>query len=511
MATEQKGAKVKLTSGLGPYKKTEVTEDRNMSREQDTDRIQPSSIDTERAILGAMLLDKEAISKAITILDTDCFYRDAHSKIFFAIVALFERNEPADDRTIVEELRKHKELEAIGGASYLAELATEVATAKNVEYHARIVLEKAKRRKAIALAEQIQIAAYREDQDVDELLASGIEQLSFLRQMGIESKQRWTADDLIEVLPSIEWLWNPWIPKGMVTLLVGDPKVGKSRIALSLAAAVIRGDAWPDGTVSHFEDRESYVLWVDTEATQALLAQWIQEWDLPGKRIKLPMTGDLLDNVRLDEPKGWNAVQAEIASGSPELVIVDSLKGAHGGDENAAETGNLVQRLGGLARDYNTAIVVIHHLRKRSAMDGKEVTQDRIRGSSAIYQFARSVLAVDRPDPNDPETGRLQVIASNLAIQPPPVGFQTSDNGVTWLPEAPRVPKPETQLDRAKDMLLAWLRKAPMQTTEIEDKAKVEGISMATMRNAKKLLHIVAVKKGDGKWYWSLRAKEEPK
>lgn len=474
--------------------------------EKPAERIPPHAIDVERAVLGAMLLEKEAIAKAIEILDAGCFYRDAHRKIFSAIVALFERSEPADSQTIVEELRKRKDLEAIGGASYLAELASEVATTANVEYHARIVLEKAKRRKAIVRAEQLKTVAYREDQDIDGLLDTAIEGLSSLRRAGVTATQRWTAEDLIRVLPSIQWLWNPWIPKGMVTLLVGDPKVGKSRTALALAAAVIRGNPWPDGTLSHFESQKGYVLWVDTEATQALLAQWIQDWDLPGERITLPSTPELLDNVRLDQPKGWDAVEAEIATSKPELVIVDSLKGAHGGDENAAETGDLVKRLGGLARDYSTAIVVVHHLRKRSATDSRELTQDRVRGSTAICQFARSILAVDRPDPGDPDTGRLQVIESNLAIKPPPVGFQISDEGITWLPEAPQIPKVETQLDKAKDMLLAYLHKAPMRTTELEEKAQDQGISWDTMKRAKKALRIVAVKKQDGRWYWSLPA-----
>jgi len=120
-----------------------------------TDRIPPQAVDIERQVLGAMLFDGDAIPRAVEILDPGSFYRDAHVKIFSAIVSLFEQNEPVDGLTIVEELRKRRELEAVGGASYLAELIAEVATSANIEYHAKIVQEKALLRKTIVLSSQI--------------------------------------------------------------------------------------------------------------------------------------------------------------------------------------------------------------------------------------------------------------------------------------------------------------------------------------------------------------------
>jgi len=136
------------------------------------DRIPPQAVDVEREILGAMLFDGSAISRVVEILDAGSFYRDAHRKIFSAIVVLFERNEPADSLTIVEELRKRKELEAVGGASYLAELATEVTTSANVEYHAKIVREKALLRKAIVLSSQITAECYAATRDFQDILGA---------------------------------------------------------------------------------------------------------------------------------------------------------------------------------------------------------------------------------------------------------------------------------------------------------------------------------------------------
>ena len=140
------------------------------SEERTAERIPPQAVDVERAVLGAMLIEREAVPKSIEVLEEDYFYLDAHRKIFSAIMALFDRSEPADSQTIVEELRKRKELEAIGGASYLAELATEVATAANVEYHAKIVSEKALLRKMITLSTQIATECYEASQGVDDLI-----------------------------------------------------------------------------------------------------------------------------------------------------------------------------------------------------------------------------------------------------------------------------------------------------------------------------------------------------
>ena len=115
----------------------------------DMDRQPPQVIEIERAVLGAMLIDKSAIGKAIECLDETHFYKDAHRKIYQAMTAVFERNEPADQLTVAEELRKRKQLDEVGGPLYIAELAGDVATSANIEYHAKIIRDKALLRRLI--------------------------------------------------------------------------------------------------------------------------------------------------------------------------------------------------------------------------------------------------------------------------------------------------------------------------------------------------------------------------
>ena len=108
---------------------------------QSIERMPPQAVEVEQAVLGAMFIDQSAIGRSIEILDESCFYDARHAKIYQAIIALYERNEAVDQLTVGEELKRRSQLEEIGGVVYLATLATEVATAANIDYHARIVLE----------------------------------------------------------------------------------------------------------------------------------------------------------------------------------------------------------------------------------------------------------------------------------------------------------------------------------------------------------------------------------
>jgi replicative DNA helicase len=113
-------------------------------------RLPPNALEIEEQVLGAMLLEKEAISRVLEVLDSDVFYSEQNRKIFQAIIALFERSEPADVITVAEELRRRGNLDAAGGESALVELTLKVTSGAHVEYHARIVLEKALMRRLIS-------------------------------------------------------------------------------------------------------------------------------------------------------------------------------------------------------------------------------------------------------------------------------------------------------------------------------------------------------------------------
>lgn len=134
------------------------------------DKIPPQDLAAEQSVIGSMLLDKNAIMKGIEFLHADSFYRDAHRYIFETLLDLFDRGEPVDLVTVTDALRKTGKLDAVGGSVYVADLLNSVPTAANVEYYAKIVEEKAVLRRLIEAGTKIVGDAFRETEDVDQIL-----------------------------------------------------------------------------------------------------------------------------------------------------------------------------------------------------------------------------------------------------------------------------------------------------------------------------------------------------
>jgi len=127
-------------------------------------------MDIEAAVLGAMLIEKEAIAKVLEVLDENAFYKPAHGMIYKGMISLFERSEPVDLITLSEELKRRGDLEKVGGEVTLAELTQNITTAANVEYHAHIVLEKSLMRQLISTSADVISKAYKDSEDALGLL-----------------------------------------------------------------------------------------------------------------------------------------------------------------------------------------------------------------------------------------------------------------------------------------------------------------------------------------------------
>nr|MDQ3828850.1 replicative DNA helicase [Candidatus Tectomicrobia bacterium] len=133
-------------------------------------KLPPQNIEAEQCVLGAILLENDSLLKALEVLKPAHFYRDAHRKIFEAILDLFERSEPIDLLTVSEALRKRSQLEEVGGATYLATLLETIPTAANIRYHARMVRENAILRSLINVSTEVIAECYEHTEDVEELL-----------------------------------------------------------------------------------------------------------------------------------------------------------------------------------------------------------------------------------------------------------------------------------------------------------------------------------------------------
>jgi replicative DNA helicase len=133
-------------------------------------KVPPQALALEEAVLGAIMLDKDAMSVVLDILRADSFYTEAHQAIFKAMLRLFEHSQPIDLLTVMEQLKKAGDLETVGGPAYLAALTNKVASAANIEFHARIIAQKFIQRELIRVSTTIIRDAFEDTTDVFDLL-----------------------------------------------------------------------------------------------------------------------------------------------------------------------------------------------------------------------------------------------------------------------------------------------------------------------------------------------------
>ncbi len=301
------------------------------------------------------------------------------------------------------------------------------------------------------------------------------------------------------------WDWTGWIPRGFLCLLAASPGSGKSAFALQLASSYILGRPLPDGT-SYTGERGS-VLWLESEAGQALHFQRCRDWGLPKllERVETPFADPLLD-VNLSDPEHRQKVEQAAYRPEVRLIVLDSLRGALRGDENASEAGEALFWLAALARDTGRPCLILHHLRKKTRDEaGEVVSLDRVRGSSALIQPCRIVLSLDAPDPEDEAHKRLSCIKSNLAMPPEPLGMKIGRAGLTF-GDPPERPGKTTQTDKGEALLRHMLQDGERPAADILEAAMAEGISEPTLHRAKKRLRVSSFKKGD-RWLISLQGR----
>jgi len=165
---EQRSTPVRISSAISGMGSKSKLLARDIS--ESLGKLPPQALDLEEAILGALMLEKNALTAVVEFLRPEHFYTEQHKEIYNAIIDLFKASEPVDMRTVVAQLRKSARLEVVGGAYYIAELTSKVSSAANIEYHARIIIEMAIKRDLIQIASQIHHDAYEDTTDVFELL-----------------------------------------------------------------------------------------------------------------------------------------------------------------------------------------------------------------------------------------------------------------------------------------------------------------------------------------------------
>jgi hypothetical protein len=188
------------------------------------------------------------------------------------------------------------------------------------------------------------------------------------------------------------------------------------------------------------------------------------------------------------------------------MVVIDSLRGGHGEDENSSRVGSILQSLAAIGERTKAAVVVVHHTKKLGA--DEEVRANSSRGSNAIFAMMRSLIGIDRPNPDkNCKWCRMRVLKENLGIAPKPFGFQVTGTGLEFGP-APERPRKETMKDQAEQFLRGAMKPGTWYSAaNLTEDAKQQGISEDALHRAKTELGIVKpnhLKKEKDGWRWML-------
>ncbi|MCC6395690.1 MAG: replicative DNA helicase [Bacteroidetes bacterium] len=419
-------------------------------RTQPEGRIPPHAMDIEEQIIGAMLLEKEAISKAIEVLDEDAFYAERNRKIFQAVVALFERGEPADSITVAEELRRRSQLESAGGESYLVELTMKVTSAANVEYHARIVLEKAILRKLIYEGSKIASRGFSPTEDAFDLLDDAEQSIFKISEWRL--KKSFVSMDralhsTLEMLESIhgkhegvtgvptgfrdlDTLTGGWQNSDLI-IIAGRPSSGKTAFALSLASNAALHKSKPT-TVGIFSlEMSTQQLIMRLLCAEARVdAHAVRTGRLPDEEwTRLSLAAGRLAKASLfiDDSASLGILELRAkarrlrAEHNVGLIIVDYLQlmqGPKGSENREKEISAISRSLKALAKELNVPVIALSQLSRavEGRTDKRPILSD-LRESGAIEQDADVVAFVHRQEMyTDPKSEKAQDVQGRAEI-----------------------------------------------------------------------------------------------
>ena len=217
-------------------------------------KLPPQAVDLEEAVIGALMLEKEAVNTAIDILQAKSFYKESHQKIFATIQDLFQKSEPIDILTVTNELKQRGELDLVGAAYFVTQLTNRIASAANIEYHARIIAQKYIQRELIRISSEIITDAYDETTDVFTLLDKAESSLFSVAEGNINKSHDSMSDLIRDAITQIETAKNQesgvigvpsgftaldrvtsgWQPSDLV-IIAARPAMGKTSFVLSIA------------------------------------------------------------------------------------------------------------------------------------------------------------------------------------------------------------------------------------------------------------------------------------
>lgn len=397
-------------------------------------KVPPQAIELEEAVLGALMLEKDALTNVIDILKVESFYKESHKVIFQAILDLFTESQPIDLLTVTSQLRKNGALEIAGGAFYVTELTSKVASAANIEYHARIITEQSIKRELIKISGEIQKEAFEDTTDVFELLDKMEQSLfeiseknirknysdmrSIMREAIIELEARKNQKDGLTGVPSgftaLDRVTSGW-QKSDLVIIAARPAMGKTAFVLS----VLRNAA-----VDH--NRPVAIFSLEMSSVQLVNRLISSEAELDSDKIK---KGSLADHewaqlvhktaklskapLFVDDTPALSILELRAkcrklkAQHDIQLVVVDYLQLMSGDSKNGGQGGNREQEIASISRalkkiakELSIPVIALSQLSRAVETRGgdKRPQLSDLRESGSIEQDADMVMFLYRPE-----------------------------------------------------------------------------------------------------------------
>jgi replicative DNA helicase len=397
-------------------------------------RLPPQATDIEQSVLGAMLIEASAIPSAIEVLPPDAFYSAKHQKIYLSILSLFERGNPVDLITLTEELRRRSELDEVGGAYYLTELTTKVASAANVEHHARIIAEKSLLRKMIEKMTGLIGKAYDTSADAFELLDQAEAEIFSISDTQLRRAASSMNDVLKETLSRLEAIHGrsggiTGVPSGFTRLddmtggwqqsdliiIAARPSMGKTALTLACGRNAALHPQHPTPVAIFSLEMSAQQLaqrLLTSEArvdAQAARTGRLSEEDWPrlaraaGRLSTAPIFIDDTPGLSILELRAkCRRLKAEHNIG---LVMVDYLQLMHGttNSRNAnreQEIAQISRSLKSLAKELDVPVIALSQLSRAVETRGgdKRPQLSDLRESGSIEQDADVVAFIYRAE-----------------------------------------------------------------------------------------------------------------
>ncbi len=401
--------------------------------ENKLDKVPPQSIEAEIAVLGSMLIEEEAIGKAIEVIDEKVFYKEAHRRIFLAITSLYLKSKAVDLVTLIEELKKSGSLEDIGGASYLTSLVSSVPTAANIEHYAQIIKEKYILRHLISTATQIVTDAFETEKEVDGLLDKAEQMIFDITSRTIENNAASIKDIIKDSIESIDNLYQrkeniTGIATGFhefdimtaglqpsdLVIVAGRPSMGKSAFVTCMAEFAGVVEKKPIAFFSLEMSKEQLVQRMlcshakvnAHKVRTGFLSQsdWPRLVNAAGKLSEAPIYIDDSSNVTVLQLRA--KARRLKAQYDIQLLILDYLQllqGKQRSENRQQEISDITRSLKALAREIKVPVIAVSQLsRGVESREGHRPQLSDLRESGAIEQDADLVVFLLREEYYNP-------------------------------------------------------------------------------------------------------------